>query len=370
MELAQTPLYAWHLEQGARMVDFAGWSMPLQYTSIVEEHHATRQRCTLFDVSHMGRLRFEGIGACGLLDRLLTRRVSDLPLGKVRYSLITNAAGGILDDVLVSHLESPSGQRYYLLVVNAGNRDKIVQWVVSQMSDGEQVQMLDRTVETAMIAVQGPLALSVVSPLLDRKLETLGYYQAVVTRLLGRVCIVSRTGYTGEDGCELIVRREDAVDVCANVFRSGREQRIQPAGLGCRDTLRLEAGMPLYGHELDESIDPFQAGLGFAVNLADRQFPGCEALRQRKTDATRRRRVGLSVDGRRPAREGYRVLSEDGREVGVVTSGTLSPTLQRLVAMAYVEPQLATVGTRLQVDVRGQQVGAEVVKLPFYVRSP
>lgn len=370
MELAQTPLYAWHLQQNARMVDFAGWSMPLQYTSIVEEHHATRQRCTVFDVSHMGRLRFEGIDACGLLDRLLTRRVSDLPLGKVRYSLITNREGGILDDVLVSHLEAPSGQRYYLLVVNASNRDKIVQWIASQVADGEQVQMLDRTADTAMIAVQGPLALSVVSPLLERKLESLGYYRAVVTRLLGRVCIVSRTGYTGEDGCELIVRGEDAMDVCANLFRSGREQQIQAAGLGCRDTLRLEAGMPLYGHELDESIDPFQAGLGFAVNLPDRQFPGCDALQKRQADPSLRRRVGLSVDGRRPAREGYRVFAEDAREVGIVTSGTLSPTLQRPIAMAYVEPHLATVGTRLQVDVRGQQVGAEVVKLPFYVRSP
>ncbi|MCO6456037.1 MAG: glycine cleavage system aminomethyltransferase GcvT [Pirellulaceae bacterium] len=371
-DLAQTPLHAWHLKHAARMVDFAGWSMPVQYVSIVREHVATRERCTLFDVSHMGRLRFEGEDACRFLDRLLTRRVSDLAVGRVRYSLMTNESGGVLDDVLISHLESPNGQRYYLLVVNAGNREKILGWIGQHLAAGWDVRMFDRTAETAMIAVQGPRALQAVAPLLDIAPGSLKYYTAAVTRSLGRVCIVSRTGYTGEDGCELIVRAEDAVDVCNNLLRAGRELGIEPAGLGCRDTLRLEAGMPLYGHELNETLDPYQAGLGFAVNLEDRDFIGREALAALSEAGGRPVRVGLEIEGRRPAREGYAVCAaaEPGAAaVGSVTSGTLSPSLQKPIAMALVEPALSAVGTRLAVDIRGQLVPAQVVKLPFYVRS-
>lgn len=366
-QLLQTPLHAWHLEQSARMVDFAGWSMPVQYTSIVEEHRATRQRCGLFDVSHMARLRFEGPSAAEFLDYLLTRRVADLPLGKARYSLMLNEQGGILDDVLVTHLETPAGQRYYLLVVNAGNRSKIKAWIEQHREPRWQVTVHDRTEETAMLAVQGPRAVEVVNPLLDVDLAALPYYSAAVTRSRGRVCIVSRTGYTGEDGCELIVRAEEAVDVCRNVMRAGRDAGIQPAGLGCRDTLRLEAGMPLYGHELNEQIEPYQAGLGFAVNLKDRDFLGKQAVERRKDDPNARRRVGLELSGRRPAREHYPVLAE-GREVGEVTSGTFSPTLERPLAMAYVDPPQAAPDTDLEVDVRGQRAAARVVKLPFYAR--
>ena len=350
------------------MVDFAGWSMPVQYTSILEEHRATRERCGLFDVSHMGRFRLEGPDVVDFVDRLLTRRVVDMPLGRVRYSLMVNERGGILDDVLISRLESPNGQQYFLLVVNAGNHAKIAEWIARHLTTEWRVAVHDRTHETAMIAVQGPRAVEIANVLLDKDLAAMSYYTATVTRSRGRVCIVSRTGYTGEDGCELIVRSEDAMDVCKNLMRAGRDAGIQPAGLGCRDTLRLEAGMPLYGHELSEDLDPYQAGLGFAVNLKDRDFIGRDALLQRKQDTTARRRIGLKLEGRRPARQHYRVLV-DGREVGEVTSGTISPTLNQPVAMAYVDQAHTTLDSPLEVDVRGRLLPARVAKLPFYSRS-
>lgn len=351
------------------MVDFAGWSMPVQYTSIVEEHHAVRCAAGVFDVSHMGRLRFDGQDAGRFLDRVLTRRVADLPLGKIRYSLVTNEHGGILDDILASQLETPSGRRYYLVIVNASNREKLVAWFRSQLSpaDGD-VEMADRTMETAMIALQGPQSLQILNRLVKVDLERMGYYTGVVTEYFDRPCTVMRTGYTGEDGFELIVRGEDAVELCTNLFRAGRETGLRPAGLGARDTLRLEAGMPLYGHEMSESINPYQAGLGFAVNLQNRSFIGAEALRRLKGDPQQPKRIGLTLIGRRVPREHYAVLAE-GQGVGEVTSGTFSPTLDKPIAMAYVRPDVAAVGIELAVDIRGRLESACVAELPFYRRN-
>ncbi len=367
--LARTPLYDWHVAQGARMVDFAGWSMPVQYTSIVEEHHAVRRAAGVFDVSHMGRLRFDGQDAGRFLDRVLTRRVADLPPGKIRYSLVTNDQGGVLDDILVSQMETPSGRRYYLLVVNASNRAKIVAWFRSLLTpaDGD-VEMADRTTETAMIALQGPQSLAILSRLVKIDLERMGYYTGVVTEYFDRPCTVSRTGYTGEDGFELIVRAEDAVELVTNLFRAGRETGLQAAGLGARDTLRLEAGMPLYGHELSETINPFQAGLGFAVNLPGRSFVGAEALRRLKDDSRQLKRIGLALAGRRVPRENYPVVA-GGQPVGTVSSGTFSPTLDKPIAMAFVQPEAAALGAELAVDIRGRLEAAQVVELPFYRRG-
>jgi aminomethyltransferase len=389
---ARTPLYDWHVEHGGRMVEFAGWSMPVQYSSIVEEHRATRTAAGVFDVSHMGRLRFEGNDAAAFLDSLLTRRVTDLAPGRIRYSLVTNEQGGILDDVLVGRFRTPSDRCYYLLVVNASNREKIVHWLQHHWPHTGDVEFSDRTEETAMIAVQGPRAVELVSPLVKADVRSLSYYTGVVTETLGRVCLVTRTGYTGEDGFELIVRAADAVEVWKNVFRAGRDLGVTAAGLGARDTLRLEAGMPLYGHELSEQINPFQAGLQFAVHLPDRQFVGCQALAQCQDDAGQPRRVGLELSGRRVAREGCPVLARgavvgqlthrgpdglplarnvlaDGGVVGQVTSGTFSPTFDKPLAMAYVRPDVAAVGAELQVDIRGRCEPARVVQLPFYKRS-
>jgi aminomethyltransferase len=367
----QTPLTTWHVENGARMVDFAGWSMPIQYTSIVEEHRATRQAVGIFDISHMARFRFDGAGAAAFLDRMLTRRVQDLAPGKIRYSLVTNEFGGILDDVLVYQLETPSGRLYHMLVVNAGNRAKISGWLRqhldAQVAEGADIQFMDRTEETAMIAVQGPLASKICAPLVKADVGTLNYYGACVSEQFGRPCTVSRTGYTGEDGFELIVRSEDALDVWKNLLRAGRDEGVRAVGLGARDTLRLEAAMPLYGHELTEAIDPYQAGLKFAVNLKGRDFVGREALVRLKGRAGAPVRVGLEVEGRRVAREQSPVVIDE-RTVGEVTSGTFSPTLEKPIAMAYVEPDFAVVGTEVGVLIRGRGHAARVVPLPFYTR--
>ncbi len=367
--VASTPLTAWHVAHNARMSEFAGYQMPIQYSTIVTEHTATRTAVGLFDISHMGRLRFEGPRAPQLLDHLLTRRVSDLAVGAVRYSLMCNEEGGILDDVLVSSMETPSGRFFYLLVVNASNRQKILKWIQPHLADFPDVAFSDVTETTAMISLQGPKSVAIAQRLLPPKVSGLGYYRGVVTEQMSKACIVSRTGYTGEDGFELIVRAEDAMRVWENIMMAGREHGIAPVGLGARDTLRLEAGMPLYGHELSEQTDPYTAGLGFAVNLKDRNFIGGEVLKQRSSAKLPMQRVGLRLDGRRAAREGSGLFDSDNREVGNVTSGSFSPSLQAPIAMAYVASELAVVGSSLDVDIRGTRATAEIVKLPFYKRA-
>jgi aminomethyltransferase len=367
--LLTTPLADWHSAHGGRMVDFAGWSMPVQYGSIVTEHQATRQAAGLFDVSHMGRLRLDGAGAAAFLDRLLTRKVAGMGAGKIRYSLVCNESGGILDDVLAYHLRDGSGGSHHMLVVNASNREKILGWLNSHLQAGDDVKLNDRTVETAMIAVQGPQAIAFAQPLVDVDIAGLAYYTGTEATIGGQRGIVSRTGYTGEDGCELIVPATAAVAVWEQVLANGKEGGAMAVGLGARDTLRLEAAMPLYGHELTEQINPIQAGLGFAVNLEGREFVGRDAIVAAKQNSELPVRVGLTLAGKRAAREHYPVLS-DGQKIGEVTSGTFSPTQQQPIAMVYVPPQYAAIGTELAVDIRGSAEPARVVKLPFYTRSP
>lgn len=367
MTLLETPLHAWHASHGGRLVDFAGWSMPVQYGSIVDEHQATRNAIGLFDVSHMGRLKLTGPGAGRFLDRLLTRRVLDMPVGKIRYSLVTNEAGGILDDVLAYHLAEVD-VAYRFLVVNASNREKIVAWIQKQLQPADETTLLDLTQETAMIAVQGPLANELLASLLPVDPIGMGYYTAVTTQLNGAEIIVSRTGYTGEDGCELIVPSNIATSLWSQILAAGEARGARAVGLGARDTLRLEAAMPLYGHELSETIDPLQAGLDFAVNFANREFIGKAAIAAKKNDPNLPRRVGLTLASRRVPREHYPVVA-DGQPIGEVTSGTFSPTLDRPLAMAYVPPAYATVGTEVAIDIRGKLEPATVVELPFYKRT-
>ncbi|TWU39042.1 Glycine cleavage system T protein [Novipirellula aureliae] len=364
----KTPLDAWHRNAGATMVPFAGYEMPIQYSSIVAEHQACRTSAALFDVSHMARLRFDGAGSEQLLDRLLTRKISDMPVGRVRYGLICKDDGGILDDVLVSHLETPSGQRYHLMVVNASNHQKIKDWITPHVADYPTVTMSDRTELTAMIAVQGPQAIEACKKLFSFDIDSLKYYQARIGEQFGKPIIVSRTGYTGEDGIELIVRAEDAVRVWENVLLAGRDQKFIAAGLGARDTLRMEAAMPLYGHELDETIDPISAGLSFACRLKDRSFIGVEALRQVNADGPKKIRVGLVPEGKRPARDGCGILDTSGNPIGVITSGGPSPTLAHPIAMGYVQTDHAN-DTNYQIDIRGKVVNATRVDLPFYKRT-
>jgi glycine cleavage system T protein (aminomethyltransferase) len=343
------------------MVDFAGWDMPVQYASIIQEHQAVRQAAGLFDIAHMGRIKFSGPDACRFLDYLLTNDVTKLKLGEIRYSLVTNETGGILDDVLVYRFES-----FCFLVVNASNRLKIVDWIAGRRS-GFDVAVDDVTIPTFMLAVQGPRALEILLPHVNADIGQLAYYTGCEAVIFGRPGIVSRTGYTGEDGFEVVVEASDGLDVWHGLLTHGREIGLEPCGLGSRDTLRLEAAMPLYGHELSESIDPLTAGLSFAVKLKAGDFIGKAALAAVKASGIHTQRVGLELAGKRIAREGAAVFIAD-REVGKVTSGTFSPTLQRPIAMAYLDSEAAKTGDAVEIDIRGKRESATIVELPFYRR--
>jgi aminomethyltransferase len=364
-ELARTPLYDWHVAHGGRMVDFAGWSMPVQYTSITEEHLATRNVVGVFDISHMGRLQFYGPGAADFLDHMVTRRVSDMRLGQIRYALVCNEEGGILDDVLVYRLNAQDAgddAPEFQAVVNASNRPKIVEWF-SRRAPDFAVRMADATRSTVMFAVQGPRTM----PAIEHLVVPLRYYHGAQIMFESSPICVSRTGYTGEDGFEFICGAEHAQSLWERLFKLTADVGAVPVGLGARDTLRLEAAMPLYGHELSEEINPIQAGLDFAVNFGDRDFVGRAALEQAAGDPNQQVRVGLQLDGKRVPRQGCPVMQGDDH-VGEVTSGTYSPTLERPIAMAYVRPAAQAPGTQLSVDIRGTQHAAVVVPLPFYQR--
>jgi aminomethyltransferase len=340
------------------MVDFAGWDMPVQYSSIIEEHTAVRTAVGLFDISHMGRLFFTGPDALDLIQLVYTNNAATLKPGQVRYGLICNEQGGILDDVLVYRW--PAGLS---MVVNASNRAKIVAWL-NQHRGQRSAGMEDITSASCMLAIQGPKAVDCCQGLTTADVAALPYYFGCETTYRGQPCGVSRTGYTGEDGFEFSIPASLAVELANELLARG----ARPCGLGARDTLRLEAGMPLYGHELNDQIDPFQAGLGWAVKMEKGEFIGREALERRRHEATRRQRIGLELDGKRIAREGAVVLL-DGKEIGRVTSGTFSPTLEKAIAMAYVDPAHTGAGTACEVDVRGKPAAARVAPLPFYRRQ-
>jgi aminomethyltransferase len=353
----RTPLYDWHVSHGARLVEFGGWDMPVQYTSIIEEHNAVRTAAGLFDVSHMGRLLFTGPGALDLIQQVWSNDAASMQDFQVRYGLVCNERGGVRDDVLVYRWTDG-----WAMVVNAANRTKIVAWL-AEHEQGRDVDVTDQTAQTCMIAVQGPRAIELFAGLTEADPGQLGYYRAIATRFKGQNCVLSRTGYTGEDGVEIALPVAHAVELCDELVSRG----VRPCGLGARDTLRLEAAMPLYGHELTEEIDPLQADLGWAVKLDKGPFVGREAILHRRQDAARPVRAGLELEGKRIAREGA-VVSRDGRPVGQVSSGTFAPTLRKVIAMAYLEPASAVPGTAVRVDVRGRAEPAKVVPLPFYRR--
>jgi aminomethyltransferase len=353
----RTPLYDWHVSHGARMVEFGGWDMPVQYTSIVEEHIAVRTQAGLFDISHMGRLSFSGADALDWIQQVYTNNAATMKDMQARYGLICNPQGGVKDDVLVYRW--PYG---WAMVVNASNREKIVGWL-KEHQGSRNATLTDQTASTCMVAVQGPRAVAMCQGMFAADPSQLGYYFATPTQYHGKGCVVSRTGYTGEDGLEILASAAQAVELWEDLVARG----AKPCGLGARDTLRLEAAMPLYGHELTEEIDPFQAGLAWAVKLDKGDFVGREALIRRRDDPTLPRRVGLEIEGKRPAREGSKVL-HGGREIGWVTSGTVTPTLNRAIAMAYADPAYAEAGKLCEVDIRGKPAAARVVPLPFYRR--
>lgn len=359
-ELLQTPLHDWHVAHGGRMVEFGGWHMPVQYKSITDEHHAVRRAAGLFDIAHMGRLCFSGPDTVKFLDHLLTNDVASLRPGQVRYSLVCNEAGGVLDDVLVTKFDG-----WHMLVVNASNRLKIVDWIERHRGDFD-VKAEDLSDELSMLALQGPRAVELLAPLVNADIAGLKYYFGCEADVLGERSIVTRTGYTGEDGFEVITPRDHGIKLWETLIERGASAGLLPCGLGCRDTLRLEAAMPLYGHELSESIDPFTAGLSFAVKPQVKDFIGKAALLAKPQPPTKQR-VGLMLAGRRIAREGTQVLAGQV-DIGEVTSGTFSPTLERSIAVAYVAREAAVLDANVEVNVRGQCERATIVGLPFYRR--
>lgn len=364
----QTPLHAWHVAHGGRMVDFGGWSMPLQYSTIIEEHRAVRERVGLFDVSHMGRLHFEGPGALDWLERATTNHVAKLEVGKIQYSLMANDRGGVIDDLLVYRLPEPEPQPSFGVVCNAGNREKVIRRF-EELKGEANAQLTDQTQDLAMIAVQGPAALEVLARVVDAPLGSTNYYQltrGTIPTLNGAPVWASRTGYTGEDGFEVMLPSDLAESFWQSLIDSGADREIRPCGLASRDTLRFEAALPLYGHELSEDLNPYEAGVGWTVKLSKGDFAGREALQAFKRNPGRTR-VGLALEGKRIARQGASVL-RDGKPIGIVTSGTFSPTLERSLAMALVDPTAAGIDTSVSLDIRGRQEPARVVALPFYRR--
>ena len=372
--LLRTPLYDWHANHNGRIVEFGGWEMPVQYSGIVEEHHAVRKAAGLFDISHMGRLMFSGLDVEPFLSRLLTCRVDNLTNGQIRYGLVCREDGGVLDDILVYRLDP----LHFGMVVNASNRAKIVAWIeqhaaeINPADHACDFDFVDQTPGTAMIAIQGPKALGILSRVTTSAVElgSLKYYSGCDGVVAGVEAFISRTGYTGEDGFEIVVAEESnrSTTVWERLLEAGQGDGIQPCGLGCRDTLRLEAAMPLYGHELNEDVDPLTAGLAFAVKLDKPDFIGREALLKIKNIPNRPMRVGLKLASRRIAREHAEVYVAETR-IGQVSSGTYSPTLEQSIAMAYVDAACATVGTAVEIDIRGKRESATVVPLPFYKRS-
>ncbi len=363
--LLKTPLHGWHHTHGGRLVEFGGWSMPVQYSTIIDEHKAVRERAGLFDISHMGRLDFAGPDVVPWLDKATTNRVARLEPGKIQYSLMVDEHGGVIDDILVYRL--PGGS--YSIVCNASNRLQVVAQLEKLLA-GFDAKLLDRTTVTAMIAVQGPAALAIAQRHIDASLTDLPYYGCTTGTMLGVDVLISRTGYTGEDGFEIILPEAKAEAAWGVLMDAGRVFGLQPCGLGSRDTLRFEAAMPLYGHEMDATVHPYAAGLGWAVKLDKGNFVGRDALRKHKADPGRNR-VGLALGGKRIARQGYPVrlgTGPDAPVVGVVTSGTFSPTLNKSLAMALIQADLARPDTELVVDVRGNLESARVVPLPFYRR--
>ncbi len=369
----KTPLHGYHLERKAKMVDFAGWDMPMFYTGILEEHHQVRKSGGLFDVSHMGRVKVQGRHARRFLERLCTRRISDMQAGQCRYSLVCNEKGGVHDDIIVYRMDEDD----FLLVVNASNREKLLPHFEKVKAAGEmQLKIDDQTLSTAMVALQGPKVIDMIRKF-SSEIPNLKRYRFAVKNLMIMKVIVSRTGYTGEDGVEAILPAGmlgmAMKLILKDIDTDSPDAVIKPAGLGARDTLRIEAGMPLYGHELGEEINALSCGVDFAISMdkhtQDRgeRFVGQDSLEAAQKAGIQKKLVGLQLEGKRAARQGMTVLS-GGKPIGTVSSGCVSPTLGYPIAMAFVDASMTALGTPVQVDTgrEGAMFEGKVVKMPFY----
>lgn len=365
----RTPLYDEHVALGARIIEFAGFAMPVEYTSILSEHRSVRSAAGLFDLSHMGEISVSGPGAAAFVDWVVTNQTANMQEGQARYAVMCRPDGGIVDDVVVYRRAED-----FLIVVNAANIAKDMAWLDyvrrSWPGDGAppvdpgDVVIEDLSDQTALIAIQGPMSQRILAELTDADLSALRSFRFVYADVAGQRALVSRTGYTGEDGFELYVAPEAAVPLWRALLEQGEPEGLVPVGLGARDTLRLEMRFPLYGNDIDETTTPLEAGLDFAVKLGKEGFIGREALLKQREEGVARRLVGFKLEGRGVPRHGY-ALYADGRAVGRVTSGSMSPTLGEPVGMGYVESRFAEPGTTLEMEMRGRLVPARVVAGKF-----
>lgn len=362
MELKRTPLYEAHKALGARLVAFAGWEMPVQYTGVIEEHLGVRKTCGLFDVSHMGEVEIAGPGAFSALQYLATNDLEKTVDGQCQYTLLCYPDGGVVDDCVVYRFS----RERFLICVNASNTEKAFEWMKSNCPKGAVVT--DRSARFAQLALQGPSSAEVLRHLLSVDPAAVKHYHFVEAKAAGVSAIISRTGYTGEDGFEIYLPPEEAAGVWQRIMEAGARFKIVPAGLGARDTLRLEMGYPLYGHELTEKTTPIEAGLKRFVGLNKADFIGIDVLRRQARSGVEKTLAGFEIEGQGVPRQGYDVC-RGGKKLGSVTSGTHSPSLGKGVGMAYVEPALNKAGTEIDIIIRGRAVRARVVKPPFYTRA-
>lgn len=365
-ELKKTPLYPVYAKYGGRIIDFEGWALPVQFSSIKEEHRACRTACALWDVSDMGEIMVEGPGALALLQMLLVNDIAKGYPGRVIYSPMCYPHGGVVDDLMVIWLQNSR----YLLVVNAGNIEKDFQWISGLAKYFRNVQVKNLSCDVAEVALQGPNSEKVLQKICSYPLNEMKYYHGAEDVDVGGLkCLVTRTGYTGEDGFEVYTKAEDGVKLFETILEAGKEEGLVPSGLGARDTLRFEASMPLYGQELDENHTPLEAGLSRFV-FFEKDFVGKEALMEEREKGLRVKLVGLEMVEKGVPRTGYKVFDESGAsELGYVTTGSYAPTLDKYLAMAFVPVEKSQIGTALTVDIRGKKVPAVVVKMPFYRRE-
>lgn len=360
--LKQTPLFDLVVEHKARLTDFAGWEMPVQFSGLKQEHEAVRTAVGMFDISHMGKFALEGQELLKHLQFLVPSDLERLQPGQAQYTVLLNSQAGIIDDIIFYYQgENEAGQQKGMAIVNAATLAKDKDWLLSNLADSS-VELTDISDRKVLIAIQGKLALEKLKPLVDADLSQIKAFGHLEANLLGETAFIARTGYTGEDGFEVMVEPE----VGKKLWRSLLDAGVTPCGLGARDTLRLEAAMALYGQDIDETTTPLEAGLGWLVHLDTKgNFRGRSVLEQQKANGVSRRLVGLEMVGRHIARHGYPVLA-DGAVVGEITSGTFAPTLEKAIALAYVPKSLSQIGQQLEVEIRGKIYPAVVVKKPFY----
>ena len=363
--LRKSPLDALHRSAKARMVPYAGWEMPLEYSGIAAEHTAVRSRAGLFDVSHMGEIEIAGKNALAAVQRLLCNDVSRLATARAQYSALLTPGGTFLDDVIVYRMAAS----HFMLVVNAANTAKDYSWIVEQIKEVGEAAVIDSSSRYALISIQGPAALEVLQAVATVELGDVPYYGFTYGEVSSARATIARTGYTGEDGFEIFVPPAMASKVWQALLQAGRGVEIVPCGLGARDTLRLEAGMRLYGNDIDESTTVLDAGLGWIVGWEKPAFIGQDALVAQKKAGVERRLVGFELIDAGIARHGYEVVDESGRDVGVVTSGTQTPFLKKSIGLAYVTTAASAVGSEILIDIRGRRARARVVKQPFYRRA-